>query len=366
MIILQAMFSRGLGGLERAFLDHALLLSACGHVVHCLIAERARSRQELERLASQRPGLICVHPVETQGWRRLLLRLSLNRLIRRLQPAVIVGHGAVSVSRLARARPREVPLVAVTHNASPRLMKATHLIALTGEMERLFVSRGFPAQRILRVPNVLPQRFADLPPQTDRPLHDPPTIGVLARLIPKKGVDVFLRGLRLALDRGMKARAVIGGDGDSREALQALCGELRLEDAVEFAGWVTDPQAFYRRIDLLCVPSRDEPFGIVLLEAFAQGTPVVASDVGGPRELIHDGIDGLLFESGNPADLAAKLAAVLASPQTLQSMRLAAYAQLPQYRSEAVAARLETALKTAIADFGAPLAPALVQQKKPR
>lgn len=187
MIILQAMFSRGLGGLERAFLDHAILLNARGHVVHCLIATNAKSRGELERLAAECGDRLLVHPLPTQGWARLLLRLRLSQLLRRLRPDVIVAHGAKSVSRFVPLRPRGIPLFAITHNASPRLMGGTHLLALTGEMERLFVSRGYPAQHIFRVPNVLPARFADLAQHPDRPLHAPLSIGVLARLVHKKG-----------------------------------------------------------------------------------------------------------------------------------------------------------------------------------
>jgi glycosyltransferase involved in cell wall biosynthesis len=350
MIILQVMFSRGLGGLERSFLDHATLLTARGHTVHCLVARNAKSLGELERLSADCGGRLQVHPVPTQGWAKLLLRYRLGKLLAALQPEVIVAHGAKTVSRLKPLRPRHVPLVAITHNASPRLMGGTHLLALTAEMEQLYVARGFAPERIHRVPNVLPARFAGIPQQPDRPLHQPLTVGVLARLVPKKGVDIFLRGLRLALDQGLQLRAVIGGDGGESAALRRLCSELKLDGQVEFLGWVAEPDRFYGAIDFLCVPSRDEPFGIVVLEGFAQGTPVVAAAVGGPRELIQDGSNGLLFAAADAPELAQALRRA-ADGSLLAALRRAAYAALPRYAPAAVGHQLESVFERARADL---------------
>lgn len=351
MIVLQVMFSRGLGGLERAYLDHATLLAARGHRVHCLVYDDAQSRAELDRLAAERGAQLQVHTLAGRGWARLLLSLRLRKLLRGLQPDVIVAHGAMTVSRLAPLRSGPVPLVGITHNSSPRLMKATHLLALTQEMQRLFQDRGFAPARIQRMPNALPARFAALAPQPDRPLHQPLTIGVLARLVQKKGIDIFLRGLRLAIDQGLQAKALVGGDGPLREELEQLRRELRLEQHLEFLGWIADSRQFYSDIDLLCIPSRDEPFGIVVLEGFAQGTPVLAAAVGGPRELIEDGVSGGLFAPDDPQALAQALLRYANDAQRFPSIRAAAYAQLPQYRPEAVGARLEHCLQAAIADL---------------
>ncbi|HEY0917440.1 MAG TPA: glycosyltransferase [Solimonas sp.] len=350
MIILQVMFSRGLGGLERAFLDHAALLTARGHTVHCLIAQNARSGAELERLSTGRGDRLQIHRIEAHGWARLLLRYRLAKLLARLGPDVIVAHGAKSVSRLKPLRARHVPLVAITHNASPRLMGGTHLLALTAEMEQLYIARGFTPGRIHRVPNVLPARVAYIPQQWDRPLHQPLTVGMLARLVHKKGGDIFLHGVRLALDQGLRLRAVIGGVGEEAAALRRLCSELKLDGQVEFLGWVAEPDHFYKAIDILCVPSRDEPFGLVVLEGFAQGTPVIAAAVGGPRELIQDGFNGCLFAADDATALAQTLQRV-ADGALLPALRRAAYTVLPRYSSTVVGDQLERAFELARADL---------------
>jgi glycosyltransferase involved in cell wall biosynthesis len=347
MIVLQAMFSRGTGGLEHAFLDHAGMLTDRGHELHCLVPSAAATLDELQRLAASRTdGSIVVHPIATQGLDRLLLRQRLRRLIRQTRPDVIVAHGARAVTHLAKLRPRGVPLVAITHNASARLMRATHLIALTRDLRQVYIDRGFTPDRIWQVPNALPRRHVDVERRDDVPRR-PIVVGVLARLVHKKGIDIFLRGFRMALDRGLQARALIGGDGPERAHLQALASSLRLSSEIEFRGWIADTGAFFRDIDVCCVPSRDEPFGIVVLEAFAQGVPVLAAAVGGPRELIDDGVSGLLFCADDPAALAEALLDA-GRPARAAALRAGAYGQIQHYQPAAVARQLEAALRRAI------------------
>lgn len=351
LVIVEAMFSIGVAGLERAALEQASMLAARGHRVHFVLPQGAGIAGELQRLAQASVGRIVPHALPMSGVSRLLLRWRLAKLLRETAPDVLLSQGAKATSRMAAVRPAQVPLIATTHNASPRLMRATHLIALTRALKQVFIERGFAPERIWQVPNALPQQFADIPLRTGAGLQQPAVIGVFARLIQKKGVDVFLRGLRLALDNGLQARALIGGDGALRAELEALCEQLKLRPHVSFAGWVADAAKFYDAIDILCVPSRDEPFGIVVLEGFAHGTPVMAAAVGGPRELIEDGVNGALFESENPASLAAALQRTVDAARASTAIRDAAYERLQDYRGDAVGEKLEAVLRAAVGDM---------------
>jgi glycosyltransferase involved in cell wall biosynthesis len=78
-------------------------------------------------------------------------------------------------------------------------------------------------------------------------------------------------------------------------------------------GWVEDMPAFYRACDLVCIPSRAEPFGRTAIEAFAVGTPVVATEVGGLQETVTDGGTGLLVQYGNEESLAIAIVRLLES-----------------------------------------------------
>jgi len=72
------------------------------------------------------------------------------------------------------------------------------------------------------------------------------------------------------------------------QQLRALVSELAIEDVVEFTGWVDDIVSFYDSGDVFVLPSRDEPFGIVLIEAMARGKTIIASNVGGPRDFLSE------------------------------------------------------------------------------
>jgi glycosyltransferase involved in cell wall biosynthesis len=126
-----------------------------------------------------------------------------------------------------------------------------------------------------------------------------------------KGLPVFLEALRELPE----AVAIIGGDGNLRASYEKEAARLRLEERVRFVGNIPDPALpqFYRAADAVVLPSVDatEAFGLVLLEAMACATPVVASDLPGVRTLVAEGRNGYLAQPGNPRDLARAIARCL-------------------------------------------------------
>jgi glycosyltransferase involved in cell wall biosynthesis len=149
-----------------------------------------------------------------------------------------------------------------------------------------------------------------------------PVVGLVGRITPQKGQMVLLRAAARLKDRWPDLRVVFVGDaesGNTRDAaylkeLVATVTELGLGKHVHFAGYQSDPIPFYARFDVLAMPSIDTGEGLpmVVLEAAAQGVPVVASKVGGMPEVIRDGWSGLLVAPGDDRALAEGLARVLA------------------------------------------------------
>jgi glycosyltransferase involved in cell wall biosynthesis len=136
----------------------------------------------------------------------------------------------------------------------------------------------------------------------------------LARLDPRKGLPILLQAVGLALSKLPEATLLIGGDGEERATLERRARELGLAGRVEFAGPVHDPPAFYRRCDLFALPSLDEGFGLVVLEAMASGLPVIGTRVGGVPELIEHDRNGLLVEPGDAPAIAEALRTLWADP----------------------------------------------------
>jgi len=156
-----------------------------------------------------------------------------------------------------------------------------------------------------------------------------PLVGVVCRLDAWKGVDVFLRAAAELQPAAPEARfVVVGGSVTGQEAhareLERLTSELSLGDRVRFAGWRYGPADMpdvIRELSVLALPSREpEPFGLVLLEAMACGVPVVATDRGGPREIVVAGETGLLVPAGDAPALAEAVGRLLADPGRARQM----------------------------------------------
>lgn len=141
-----------------------------------------------------------------------------------------------------------------------------------------------------------------------------PRAAFVGRLFKKKGVDVLLRAMALLVKRLPQAQLDIIGDGPERARLAAMIEELGLTDNCRMHGFVRRESI----ADLLhdswvqVVPSTyEEPFGVVTIEAMMRGSAVIASNSGGPAEVVRDGETGRLVRPGDPADLADALYQIL-------------------------------------------------------
>lgn len=132
-----------------------------------------------------------------------------------------------------------------------------------------------------------------------------PLVGHVAALDRHKGWDVFLEVAARLAAAGHPARFVAVGDGRERASLEARARALGLADRLAFAGFRTDVPEVLAELDLLVFPSESEGLGTTVLDAFAAGVPVVASDVGGLPELVAPGATGLLAPVGDVAAFTA-------------------------------------------------------------
>jgi glycosyltransferase involved in cell wall biosynthesis len=172
--------------------------------------------------------------------------------------------------------------------------------------------------------------------------HGPFTVGVVGRLAPWKGQDVFLRAFAEAFPDGTARAVLVGaalfGEGDYEMALKALAEDLGIADRVEFSGFREDVSAELAALDALVHSSTvPEPFGRVVVEGMAAGLPVVAAGAGGPTEIICDGSDGLLYQPGDVAALAAALRRLEADEVLRERLGVAGQRSALKYRPEVVA-----------------------------
>ena len=290
--------------------------------------------------------------------RRLGQRIS--EVARRTQPDIVHAHSPSlnGVAALIAGRRSRTPLVyevralwedgAVSHGTAReggwryRATRALetfvirHCDAITTICEGLrreIVSRGVRDDKVTVIPNAVDvRRFVgaeDRAVEDRRPpqLGGGPTIGFIGSFYRYEGLGVLLHAVPHILAIRPDVRVVLVGGGAEEEPLKRLAQELGIDAQVAFTGWVDHAtiDRYYDMLDILVYPrERNRVTEIVTplkpLEAMAVGRLVIASDVGGHRELVRHGVTGLLFRAGDHESLAATLLQALEQPDYARAM----------------------------------------------
>lgn len=333
------MLGAGRGGLEQALLDYAEALAAKGHPVTAVCHPKWLERPALEALPVRVAGLKSFNEWD------LLAAGRLRRIIRAAGAAAVltIGRRATSLVRLA-ASPH--PQVAVAQNYSLKpMIGLEHVFATTADLRRALIEAGQPAGRITVIPNMVRVPRDVAPPRPCAP--GPLTIGAMGRLVRKKGFADLVDALALLRDRGLPFVFELAGDGPEAAALERQVDERGLAERTRLVGWVTDKRTFFESIDVFCVPSLHEPFGIVVIEGFAHARPTVVTDAEGPREIVRHGEDGLVVPRHDPLALADALAGLLQDPALRARLAGAALERARDvYDLPTVGGRISAALNT--------------------
>jgi glycosyltransferase involved in cell wall biosynthesis len=261
-----------------------------------------RYARRISRFVRQcRPDLIYTNSLKSDFYGALAARLSGVPVIWHIRDRIEDSYLPRPAVWLVRTLARHVPVCVVANSAGTletlRLDKGTRTAVIASGLTREHVERC----RGARDANPIPQ------------------IGIIGRLAPWKGQDVFLEAAALLLRKGVSARfRIVGsamfGEEAFEDRLRELTVRLGIQEQVEFLGF-RDVPATLLSLDVLVHASKiPEPFGQVIIEGLAAGLPVVATDGGGAREIIESGRTGLLTPMGDAPALARALAQLLARP----------------------------------------------------
>jgi glycosyltransferase involved in cell wall biosynthesis len=188
-----------------------------------------------------------------------------------------------------------------------RLLKsASLLIAVCRPLEEKLIHEGIDSDKIRVVPNGLdlPDFLKSSPNQDsarrELGLKDGElAVGILGRVARVKNIDVFLKAGKKVLDKGVRVKFIIIGDGPLRGRMEALASKLGIQDSVRFVGWQAETGTILSALDLFVLCSQTETTSYALLEAMAMAKPTVATAVGGNTEVVEDGVTGLLVPPGD-------------------------------------------------------------------
>ncbi|MFB3079016.1 MAG: glycosyltransferase family 4 protein [Lysobacterales bacterium] len=163
----------------------------------------------------------------------------------------------------------------------------------------------------------------EVPPLMPEPLAvDPPRLLCLGRLFPQKGFDVAISAMALLSDRFPQLRLVIAGDGPERSKLERQIAEFGLTEQVELVGWVAPDKipALINTSMAVLMPSRWEGLPSVALQAGVMARPLVATEVGGLREVVVDQQTGIVVEPEDSEGVADAVAFLVAHPEAATRM----------------------------------------------
>jgi glycosyltransferase involved in cell wall biosynthesis len=305
---------------------------------------------------SQQTPLVDV-PMRSRFDFRPAIRLA--RLVRRERFQLLHTHSprALLIARAASAL-CGIPIVHHVHGntssevAGRRLTRlnawaerkslpaAAAVIAVSPSVADYLHEQGVPARRLHIVPNGVPTRpsLAERTGQTAAC-----TLGFIALLRPRKGLETLLEAATLLHSRGLDARLRIVGRFETSEyerEIQCLAEQLGLHDVIDWRGFQQRVDTELDQMDLLVFPSiLPEGMPMVLLEAMAAGVPIVASRVNGITDVVRDRADGLLFPPGDATALADAVSELIDNRVLQEHLRSTAFhRQRDQFSDASMAA----------------------------
>jgi glycosyltransferase involved in cell wall biosynthesis len=315
--------SKGPGGAERFYTRLVAALHARGHTVLAVNPPNSQVARELGEKIPQRH-------VPMRSIMDLVSRWQIRRIIRRFRPDIVQTYMG-RATRLTRLRHGRTPVHIARLGGYYNLKGYRHAHAWIGITQGIcdyLVRTGLPAGRVFHIGNFVPATSPvtrdDLTSlRTSLDIEDAARVVVsTGRLHPVKGFEDLLAAFSLLPDTvaGQPLYLVIAGDGPLRDQLHAAADRLGIDRRVRWCGWQNETGPFLELADLIVCPSRKEPHGNVILEAWSHRRPLVSTDTKGGGELITDGVDGLLVPRKDPRRLAAAMKELLYDARLRQQL----------------------------------------------
>jgi glycosyltransferase involved in cell wall biosynthesis len=309
---------------ERARNTSRLLIAPSVHTVQLAWTVLRYSWRLHGRLRAIQPDLVHTNSLKSAVYGSIAARMAGIPVVCHLRDRLAGDYMSGSAMRLMRGVLRVLPHAVIANSLATMstLAPQTSAVRISGAVA-----------------------YDPIPAGSDPPSTAPGapfTVGMVGRLAAWKGQDVFLRAFARAFPDG-SARAVVLGsamfdEGDYPQQLERLVDGLGLREMVDMPGFVEDVRAHLCQFDVLVHASViPEPFGQVVVEGMAAGRPVVASDAGGPSEVITNGVNGLLVPAGDVEALAEALLRLRDSPDTRAALGAAARVKAAEFTPEGVA-----------------------------
>jgi glycosyltransferase involved in cell wall biosynthesis len=274
-------------------------------------------------------------------WSVILASIKFWRTVRIFRPDIVHVHmmtGAV-IAKLFKPI-FKYKLVSTVHNEFQRaaivMGVADRVIAVSKAVSLRLQRRGISKEKIDVVCNGTigtARMSAEIP---DAGLVHPAVV-CLAGLYHRKGIADLIDAFAIVIRHHPNAKLYIVGDGPQRAEFEEHAERSTAAAQITFVGFLPDARGYLKASDVFVLPSRDEPFGLVLTEARAEGCVIVATNVGGIPEALDDGIAGVLVPPNNPNVLGETIADLMSDKDRSAEMKARAKRGLDRFTTERVA-----------------------------
>jgi glycosyltransferase involved in cell wall biosynthesis len=323
--VLTVLAGAKVGGAETFFVSLTSALKRAGLKVRSVLKPN-KDRQEA--LAAE--GV----PLDTAPFGSLFdfrTAATLRKVAHDFHPDAVLALAGRAASYLPRGNGVRVGRLGGYYNLK-NFRRCDYLVCNAPDLVRYVTDGGWPKERVTLIPNF--PAVAD-GPKLDRAAfetpRDAPLALALGRLHTNKGLDILIR----AAARIPELFVWIAGEGPERDNLQRLSHELGVDRRLKFLGWRNDRASLFKTADLCVYPSREEPFGNVVVEAWACGTPLVTTASTGPRWLVNDRVDAVMTPVDDIEALAVGIRTLLQSPEMRASLVAAGKRRVAEEFSEA-------------------------------
>lgn len=286
--ILHVMAGGDVGGAENIFLEDVLALND-----HPQIEQAVLTRPAPERIKALQAAGVLTRTASFSRWFGFLTKNKLKKLDADFRPDIIqYWMGRAGTFAITGAH-KNIAWYGGYYNRQKRFPTCSHHIVLTKDLYRHVVETGAAPDTVGIIHTIahFPDNIDAQPrSELDTP-DDAPLFLALARLHWKKGLDVLLK----AMVQVPTAYAWIAGDGPLKDELHALANDLGIMDRVRFLGWRHDRERLLASADFCAFPSRYEPFGTTMVDAWAMRKPLIAAASQGPAAYVENEVNGLLI-----------------------------------------------------------------------
>ncbi len=325
--------SKKAGGAERFFLRLVQQLHEQNQPVMAIVRSQSYVSQALADTE------IPTYPLPFINIWDYWTRFKISRLIQQLQPQVIQTYmgRATRLTHNPISNSVHIARLGGYYKIDGYYRHADAWVGNTREICTYLKQSNLPSERIFHIGNFVPdaQTYSQEQKQHFLRQHDLPEtaqiVFALGRLTEKKGFADLLQAFA-KIPESLQNRPVflmIAGDGPQSESLQYLSQDLNLESRIRWLGWQNDPGLAFSVANLFVCPSRHEPLGNVILEAWSYQVPVLSTQNQGATELITENHNGILTPSQNPSAMAEQITRLLqAEPAFLNSLAEAGLATL--------------------------------------